>query len=85
MTLANTPIRLLVKTYANGLLNREQHLLRKLATQGHLTQDDLQNFLNIHIETGGNPTTVKRYSISDWVIMILGLCAAAALGIILYS
>ena len=91
MTLSNTPLRLLVKSYANGLLDRKQYLeirqqlLKKLSTQGKLTQDDLQNFLNIYMETGEQPSSTKKYSASDWVIIILGLCAAGALGVILYS
>lgn len=90
MTLSNSPIRLLVKSYANGLLDREQYLeirqqlLKKLSTHGTLTHSDLQNFLNIHMETD-DPSATRRYSTSDWVIIVLGLMAAATLGFILYS
>lgn len=90
MTLSNSPIRLLVKTYANGLLNREQYLeirqqlLKKLSARGTLTHGDLQNFLNIHMEMD-DQAAPRKYSTSDWVIIVLGLMAAAALGVILYS
>lgn len=90
MTLDSTPLRLLVKTYASGLLDRQQYLdirrqiLRRLSRQGTLTEEDLQNFLNIHKETD-EQSGVRQYSVSDWIIIVLGLCAAAALGVILYS
>ena len=90
MTLTNSPIRLLVKSYANGLLERDQYLeirqqlLKKLSTKGKLSHSDLQNFLNLYMETEEQPVT-RRYSASDWIIIILGLMAAAALGVILYS
>ena len=90
MTLSNSRLRLLVKSYANGLLDRDQYLtirkdlLRRLASHGSIGHDDLTNFLKIH-QGGNGQTPSNRYSISDWIIIILGLFAAAALGIMLYN
>jgi hypothetical protein len=90
MTLSDTPLRLLVKTYANGLVNRDQYLdirqelLRKLSAHGEISHEDLQNFLNIQLDTR-KPSTITSYSLSDWIIILLGLIAAAVLGFLLYS
>lgn len=90
MTLSNTPLRLLVKSYSNGLLDRKQYLkirlqlLKKLSSHGNITHDDLQNFMKIH-QNDFKQTSVNQYSGYDWVIIILGLMAATALGIILYN
>lgn len=84
MTLSNSPLRVLVKTYANGLLDRTQYLeirsqlLKKLSSSGHISHEDLQNFLKIHQDTENNETR-SRYSASDWVIIILGVMAASTL------
>ncbi|MBT3205555.1 MAG: hypothetical protein HOM14_00150 [Gammaproteobacteria bacterium] len=86
----DSPLRLLVKSYSNGLIDRHQYLeirtqlLKKLSAQGEVTQEDLKNFLNI------NQDMVKEsfwggYSISDWIIIILGLMAAATLALFLYN
>lgn len=86
----DTPLRLLVKSYSNGLLNRDQYLkvrtelLRKLALQGSIGTDDLENFLKIYRDTD-QPETGSSYSLSDWLIIILGIFAAGALAIILYG
>jgi hypothetical protein len=85
-----TPLRLLVKSYRDGILDREQYLeirhqlLRKLSHQGEITHKDLQNFLEIYQDTGGIET-FSSYSASDWVIIVLGILATATLGYILYS
>lgn len=90
MTLSDTPLRLLVKTYANGLLNRDQYLdirqelLKKLSTHGEISHEDLQNFLSIHMDTR-QPSATTSYSVSDWIIIILGLIAATVLGFVLYG
>ena len=90
MTLSDTPLRLLVKTYANGLLNRDQYLdirqelLKKLSTHGEISHEDLQNFLNIHMDTM-QPSTVTSYSVSDWIIIVLGIIAATVMGFVLYG
>lgn len=90
MTLTDTPLRLLVKTYANGLLDRKQYLeirsqlLKKLARQGSITHDDLQNFLSLHRGTD-EPSAINIYTASDWIIIILGLLAAVVLGLVLYG
>jgi len=90
MTLSNTPLRLLVKSYANGLLDRQQYLdirqqiLKKLSTKGNISNDDLQNFLKIYQDTSDNKTS-SRYSPTDWLIIALGLAAASALGFILFG
>ena len=86
----DSPLRLLVKSYENGLLNREQYLdvrvqlLRKLSSQGSVSHDELKNFLKIYKDTE-QPTARKSYSTSDWIIIILGLLAALALAAILYG
>jgi len=90
MTLINTPLRLLVKSYANGLLDRQQYLeirlqvLKKLASSGKISHDDLQNFMQIYQDTG-NPKILNSYSVSDWLIIILGMFAASALAYIFLS
>ncbi len=86
----DTPLRLLVKTYTNGLLNRDQYLqvrqqlLRKLSNEGDISHDDLRNFLETYQDS--EKTTIwNNYSTSDWVIIILGLIAAATLAVFLYN
>jgi len=90
MKLDESPLRLLVKSYTSGLIDREQYLevrqqlLKKLSNNGQITQEDVKNFHGIYQNTeAGN--SLGNYSFSDWVIIILGLLAAAALGIILYG
>ena len=90
MKLDESPLRLLVKSYTSGLIDREQYLevrqqlLKKLSNQGQISVDDVKNFHSIYHNTD-TVSSLKDYSLSDWVIIILGLLAAAALGIILYS
>lgn len=91
MTLTNTPLRLLVKTYANGLIDRSQYLevrqqlLKKLSSHGELSHEDLQNFLSIFMDTEEDQQESKQYSFSDWIIIVLGLMAAVVLAFVLYS
>ena len=86
----NSPLRLLVKSYENGLLNRDQYLeirqqlLKKLSSTGGITSEDLKNFMAIY-QGAEQPDNLTSYSVSDWVIIILGLIAAASLGIFLYN
>ena len=85
-----SPLRLLVKNYENGLLERDQYLkvrqqlLKKLSTIGEITQEDLKNYLEIY-QGSVQQNSLKSYSISDWIIIVLGLLAAATLGIFLYN
>jgi hypothetical protein len=86
----SSPLRLLVKSYSSGLLNRSQYLeirgqlLKKLSLQGTVSHEDLMNFMKIHQDTG-ELTSNKSYTPSDWVIIILGLIAALSLAFILYA
>jgi hypothetical protein len=86
----DTALRLLVKSYTSGLIDRQQYLevrhqlLKKLSSQGQVSQEDLKNFYELYQNTD-TARPVKQYSISEWIIIILGLLAAAALGFILYS
>jgi hypothetical protein len=59
-------------------------LLRKLETRGTIADGDLENFTRIS-EGTGPPMTEKSYTSSDWIIIVLGIVASAALGFILYS
>ena len=85
-----TPLRQLVKNYANGLLDRDHYLeirkqlLIKLSSEGELVEEDLDNYLKLQQESG-KESFWGNYSISDWVIIILGLMAATTLGIFLYN
>ena len=90
MTLKDSPIRLLFKSYANGILNRQQYLeirkelLFKLEHQGKVEHEDLANFLKLYQEKTEQPD-LKKYSHSDWAIIVLGILAASALGYMLYN
>ncbi len=90
MRLEESPLRILVKSYANGLLEREQYLeirhqlLRILSHKGDISQQDLQKLLKQY-EERDSASWISAYSASDWIIVALGLLAAAALGYILYS
>ncbi|MCP4075538.1 MAG: hypothetical protein GY744_05080 [Gammaproteobacteria bacterium] len=87
-----TPLRQLVKSYANGLLDRDQYLeirkklLNKLSRQGELAHDDFSKFLQQQ-----QKKEIKKeifwssYSISDWIIIVLGFMAATTLAIFLYT
>ncbi len=90
MNHSGSAFRHLAITYANALITREQYvtirslLLKKLETRGTIADDDLENFTRIS-EGTGLPRTEKSYTSSDWLIIILGIVASAALGFILYS
>lgn len=90
MRMSNSPLRLLVKSYADGMLDREQYikirnqLLDQLAANGNISHEDLLQLLEIHKDTGEEPIS-EGYSKSDWIIIALGLAAAAGLGLILFS
>lgn len=85
-----SPIRILVKSFTNGLIEREQYLeirqqlLRKLSHQGEINQQDLQHLLKRYQEDD-KTSWLSGYSASDWLIVVLGLMAAATLAYILYS
>ncbi len=87
-----TPLRQLVKSYANGLLDRDQYLeirkklLNKLSSQGELAHDDFSNFLKLQQEKEKKKESFwSSYSMSDWIIIVLGLMAATTLAIFLYN
>ena len=90
MSHSDSAFRHLAITYANALISREQYvmirslLLKKLDTRGTIADDDLENFTRIS-EGTNLPKTEKSYTSSDWLIIILGIVASAALGFILYS
>jgi hypothetical protein len=90
MTLSNTPLRILVKSYASGLLTRRQYLevrkrlLQTLAKQGQLSHEDLERLMKSRVKSE-SPKTFRKYSASDWIIIALGLLAAASMGFILYN
>ena len=90
MTLSNSPLRLLVKSYANGMLDRDQYLhvrqqvLKRLSKQGGISQEDLQNFLKLYQDKSINETK-SSYSLTDWLIVVLGLAAASALALIIFG
>jgi hypothetical protein len=86
----NTPLRLLAKTYANELISREQYieiralLLKRLELNGKIDDSDLKNFTTL--TQGPEPSQPARgYSISDWLIIGLGLAASAILAFLLYG
>ena len=85
-----SPLRLLAKTYANELITREQyveiraHLLKRLEKKGKITAADLKNFTTL--TQGPEPAPEARiYTPSDWLIIALGLVAAAILAFVLYG
>ena len=86
----SSPIRLLVKSYTNNVITREEYvkirsqLLKKLQSTGQIEEEDLNNFTLISQGTPP-PKTEKSYSTSDWVIIVLGLTASAVLGFVLYG
>lgn len=86
-----SPFRLLVKSYANNVISREEYvkirsqLLKKLQSKGAIDDDDLKNFTLISQGSAVKPVTEKSYSYSDWIIITLGLAASAVLGFILYG
>lgn len=88
MSDSESPFRLLVKTYASHMLTRDQYikirvqLLKKLQSSGKVTTEDLNNFTNISL---GNPPLEKEksYSLSDWIIIALGLIAIIVLVLVI--
>jgi len=91
MKLDNTPLRKLVKHFASGNLEREQYvqlrarLLQRLEQKKALTEKDLEQVLDGSRDADPPQAPPRRYSRSDWIIVILGFAAALALGVILYS
>ena len=85
-----SPLRLLAKTYANEVITREQyieiraHLLKRLEKKGKITIADLENFTTLTQGPEPDPE-VRSYSSSDWLIIGLGLVAAAVLAFVLYG
>ena len=65
MKLDESPLRLLVKSYTSGLIDREQYLevrqqlLKKLSIHGQITQEDVKNFHNIYQNTETSNTLSK--------------------------
>jgi len=85
-----SPLRQLVKLYSDQLISIDEyqhvrtHLLKKLEQNGTITDNDLENFLNL--KTVSSTSNEKNeYNLSDIIIVILGLSAAATLAYILYS
>ena len=87
----STPLRLLAKTHANALISREQYvairarLLKKLEARGSIDDSDLSTFTTLVRKSEGQKKTRRSYSVSDWIIIGLGLIASAVLAMILYS
>ena len=87
---SSSPFRLLVKSYANNVITREEYvkirsqLLNKLQSTGGIEESDLNNFTLISQGTP-SPKTERSYTSSDWIIIILGLTASAVLAFILYG
>lgn len=88
MSDSESPFRLLVKTYASHMLTRDQYvnirgqLLKKLQCDGKVTKEDLDNFTSISL--GNAPIEKeKSYSLSDWIIIVLGLIAIIVLVLVI--
>jgi len=85
-----SPLRLLAKTYANDLISREQYieiraqLLKRLASKGKITDADLKNFTKL-VDVDDSPQSQRSYTLSDWLIISLGLAASAVLAFVLYG
>ncbi len=86
-----SPFRYLAKTYANDLISREHYviirgqLLKKLQSKGIIDDDDLQNFIRLTQGGTDKPKTERSYTLSDWIIIVLGVVASIVLGFVLYS
>ncbi|MCP3686981.1 MAG: hypothetical protein GY784_01085 [Gammaproteobacteria bacterium] len=71
-------------------MTREQYikirgqLLKKLQKEGEISEEDLKKISN-STNTGVYQKEEKVYSLFDWVIIALGLTAAAVLGLVLYT
>ena len=90
MTPSASPLRVLAKTYANELISRDQYveiraqLLKRLQESGRITEADLKSYTAL-METETVPGPQRSYTPSDWIIIILGLAAAAILAWVLYG
>ena len=86
-----SPLRLLAKTYANDLISREQYieiraqLLKRLASKGKITDADLKNFTELVGGDDSSESPPRSYTLSDWLIISLGLAASAVLAFALYG
>ncbi len=87
-----SPFRMLAKEYAADLLTREEYvklrsnLLVMLQQKGTVDLQDLDNFVRLHRSSDEEDDSASDgYSISDWLIILLGLIAALVLAYILYS
>jgi len=86
----STPLRMLAKTHANALITREQYIeirarmLKKLETRGRIDDSDLSTFTNL-VQKSGRGKSHRSYSVSDWIIIGLGLAASAVLAFVLYG
>jgi len=90
MSQPGSPLRLLAKTYASDLISREQYIeiraqmLKRLASSGQVTADDLKNFTAL-VNDEKSPSTQRSYTTSDWLIIGLGLAASVVLAFVLYG
>jgi hypothetical protein len=89
----NSPssFRMLVKSYINHVISREEYvkirsqMLKQLQSNGSTKEPIVKNFSLISQFTNANPLTQESYSASDWIIIILGLIASVVLGLIVYG
>ncbi len=85
-----SPLRQLVKAHSDKLVSRDEYLhirtllMNKLEQTGEIRENDLENYLNLNKVSHKN-LSIPRYNLSDILIAILGLCAAATLAYILYT
>ncbi|MDJ0832678.1 MAG: hypothetical protein QNJ69_04090 [Gammaproteobacteria bacterium] len=90
MRMSNSPLRLLVKSYADNMMERKHYLkirkqlLNKLEFSGSISHEELLEMMEVHKTRKGERLS-ERYSKSDWLIIALGLTAAAGLGLILFG
>ncbi len=87
-----SPFRLLAREYAADMLTREDyikvraHLLVLLQNKGKVDMQDLDNFLRLHqVNADDDEAPKEGYSVSDWLIISLGLVASIVLAYILYT
>ncbi len=92
MKLDNTPLRTLVKTFAGGIIDRNEYLdirsrlLQKLEREGRITDSDLKRLMDAETSRDDDvPVATSKYTATDWILILLGLGAAIGLGIILYN
>ncbi|MCP4491344.1 MAG: hypothetical protein GY820_29125 [Gammaproteobacteria bacterium] len=90
MSSPTSPFRLLTRTYTSQILTREEYvqiraqLLKKLQAVGTVSEEDLKNITNT-TDSSAPQKKEKSYSLTDWIIIALGLAAAVILGFVLYS